>query len=129
MPEWGMLPIPLKLVEKGVKDLVRISDARMSGTSYGTVVLHVSPEAYVGGPLGLVQTGDVIRLDVEARKLELVVSDVELERRRQARAQPPPRYLRGYGALYANNVTQAHEGCDFEFLAKRAPNPEPEIHV
>jgi dihydroxy-acid dehydratase len=129
MPEWGMLPLPVKLIQRGVKDMVRISDARMSGTSYGTVVLHVSPEAYVGGPLALVQNGDLIELDVEARRLHLAVDDAELERRRQALPAPPPRYLRGYGALFSRHVSQAHEGCDFDFLALRAENPEPEIHV
>jgi len=129
MPEWGMLPIPLKLVERGVRDIVRISDARMSGTSYGTVILHVAPEAYVGGPLALVETGDLIELDVSERRLELKVEPAELERRRLVRPPPTPRFVRGYGALYAQHVLQANEGCDFDFLAKRADNPEPEIHV
>ncbi len=119
MPEWGQLPIPTKLLKKGVSDMVRISDARMSGTSYGAVVLHVDPEAAVGGPLALVQNGDLIGLDVEQRTLNLHVSDEEMVRRR-ARWQPPePHYTRGYGRLFLDHVTQAHEGCDFDFLRPR----------
>lgn len=128
MPEWGQLPIPKKLLKKGVRDMVRISDARMSGTSYGTCVLHVAPESYVGGPLAFVQDGDVIELDVEARKLELKVSDAELERRRAAWTPPKPRFTRGYGALFATHVTQADKGCDFDFLHAGEPTPDPEIH-
>ena len=128
MPEWGMLPIPKKLLRKGVRDMVRISDARMSGTSYGTCVLHVSPESFVGGPLALVRDGDLITLDVAARRLHLHASDEELGRRREAWSPPPPRYLRGYGALFAAHVTQADEGCDFDFLRAGAEVPEPEIH-
>ena len=128
MPEWGMLPIPEKLLKKGVRDMVRISDARMSGTAYGACVLHVSPESYVGGPLALVQDGDVINLDVPNRHLELHVGDEELARRRE-RWKPPQRvYERGFGALYAAHVTQAEEGCDFDFLHAGAETPEPEIH-
>jgi dihydroxy-acid dehydratase len=128
MPEWGQLPIPKKLLENGVRDMVRISDARMSGTSYGACVLHVAPESHVGGPLALVQDGDVIELDVSARKLTLHVSDEELEKRRADWQQPPAKYGRGYGALYLQHITQANEGCDFDFLESGPPTPEPEIH-
>jgi dihydroxy-acid dehydratase len=128
MPEWGMLPIPKKLLQKGVRDMVRISDARMSGTSYGTCVLHVAPESFIGGPLAFVRDGDLIELDVSDRKLNLRVSDDELARRR-ARWQPaPPPYERGFGALYAAHVTQADQGCDFDFLHAGAATSEPEIH-
>jgi len=128
MPEWGMLPLPKKLLEQGVRDMVRISDARMSGTSYGACVLHVAPESFVGGPLALVREGDVIELDVPARQLTLKVPEEELARRR---AEWRPRdfpYPRGFGALYARHVTQANRGCDFDFLEGTAPVPEPEIH-
>ena len=128
MPEWGMLPVPKKLLRQGVKDMVRVSDARMSGTSYGTCVLHVAPESFVGGPLALVRTGDSIELDVERRRLDLKVGDAELARRRAAWKQPPPKYERGYGAIFARHVRQADEGCDFDFLEGTAPIPEPEIH-
>jgi dihydroxy-acid dehydratase len=128
MPEWGMLPIPKKLLEAGVRDMVRISDARMSGTSYGTCVLHVSPESHIGGPLALVREGDEILLDVAAGLLELCVDAAELARRRAEWVPPPAPYGRGYGALYAQHVTQAHEGCDFDFLAAGPPIPEPAIH-
>jgi dihydroxy-acid dehydratase len=128
MPEWGQLPIPKKLLEKGVRDMVRISDARMSGTSYGACVLHVAPESYVGGPLAFVRDGDIIELDVPARRLTLAVSDEELVKRRAEWRQPAPRYGRGYGALYLQHITQANEGCDFDFLEAGVPTPEPEIH-
>ncbi|MBV9499413.1 MAG: dihydroxy-acid dehydratase [Acidobacteriaceae bacterium] len=128
MPEWGMLPIPKKLLTRGVRDMVRISDARMSGTAYGTCVLHVSPESYVGGPLALVENGDQIRLDAENRTLDLLVSPEELARRRAQWVKPAPKYQRGYGALYLERVTQAHKGCDFDFLNRQAPTPEPAIH-
>jgi dihydroxy-acid dehydratase len=128
MPEWGQLPIPRKLLEQGVRDMVRISDARMSGTSYGACILHVAPESYIGGPLALVENGDVIELDVPARTLTLKVGDEELARRRAAWRPPPPRYLRGYGALCAKHITQANDGCDFDFLEAGAPTPDPEIH-
>jgi dihydroxy-acid dehydratase len=128
MPEWGQLPIPRKLLRKGVRDMVRISDARMSGTSYGTCVLHVAPEAHVGGPLALVRDGDVIELDVEARRLELKVSEAELARRRAAWKPRPPHFPRGYGALYARHITQANFGCDFDFLHHGPPTPEPDVH-
>ena len=116
MPEWGMLPIPKKLVKAGVRDMVRISDARMSGTSYGACVLHVSPEAYVGGPLALVRDGDLITLDIENRTLNLEVSAEELEKRRAEWKQPAPKYGRGYNWMYGQHVSQAEDGCDFDFL-------------
>jgi len=128
MPEWGMLPIPKKLLEQGVRDMVRISDARMSGTSYGACVLHVAPESFVGGPLAFVRDGDLIELDVPARKLELRVSDDELARRRAGWKQPESPYQRGWTALYTQHVTQADKGCDFDFLEGTSPTPEPEIH-
>jgi dihydroxy-acid dehydratase len=128
MPEWGMLPLPQKLLEKGVRDMVRISDARMSGTSYGACVLHVSPESFVGGPLALVREGDFIELSVSNRKLELCISDEEMEKRRAEWKPPAPYYARGFGALYTAHVTQAEEGCDFDFLHRGAETPEPEIH-
>jgi dihydroxy-acid dehydratase len=128
MPEWGMLPIPAKLVKAGVRDMLRISDGRMSGTSYGACILHVAPESYVGGPLALVQTGDEIEVDVPARRIHLHVSDEELARRRAAWKAPAPRYTRGYGAMFSQHIGQADEGCDFDFLAAGAPTPEPEIH-
>jgi dihydroxy-acid dehydratase len=128
MPEWGQLPIPKKLLAQGVRDMVRISDARMSGTSYGACVLHVAPESYVGGPLALVRDGDRIELDVPARRLVLHVADDELARRRAAWKAPPPRYERGFGALYQRHITQADQGCDFDFLEGTAPTPDPEIH-
>ena len=128
MPEWGMLPIPMKLLKKGVRDMVRVSDARMSGTAYGACVLHVSPESYVGGPLAFVRDGDLIELDVPSRKLHLDVSNDELARRREKWTTPPVRYDRGFGALYAAHVTQADKGCDFDFLHAGDETPEPEIH-
>jgi dihydroxy-acid dehydratase len=128
MPEWGQLPIPKKLLRRGVRDMVRISDARMSGTSYGACVLHVAPESYLGGPLAFVRDGDLIELDVDARRLQLHVDDAELARRRAAWRAPAPRYERGFGALYARHVTQADKGSDFDFLEGTAPTPEPDIH-
>ena len=128
MPEWGQLPIPKKLLAAGVRDMLRISDARMSGTSYGACVLHVAPESYVGGPLALVADGDVIEIDVTARRLVLHVSDEELARRRAAWQPPAPRYVRGYGALCAQHMTQANLGCDFDFLASGGTTADPEIH-
>jgi dihydroxy-acid dehydratase len=121
MPEWGHLPIPAKLLRNGVTDLLRISDARMSGTSYGAVVLHVAPESAVGGPLALVQTGDRIRLDVEARTLDMIVADEELEGRRAAWSPPARKDERGYRLLYEQHVLQANEGCDLDFLRGRSP--------
>jgi dihydroxy-acid dehydratase len=128
MPEWGMLPIPKKLLQKGVRDMVRISDARMSGTSYGSCVLHVAPESYVGGPLAFVEDGDPILLDVCARKLELQVPEEKLAARRAKWKVPPPRFVRGYGVLFANSASQADRGCDFNFLEGTAATAEPEIH-
>jgi len=128
MPEWGQLPIPKKLLREGVRDMVRISDARMSGTSYGACVLHVAPESYLGGPLALVKDGDRIELDVERRRLQLHVDDAELMRRRRLWQPPAPHYARGYGALYAKHITQANQGCDFDFMHAGAPTPDPEIH-
>jgi dihydroxy-acid dehydratase len=128
MPEWGQLPIPKKLLKRGVRDMVRISDARMSGTSYGTCVLHVSPEAFVGGPLALVRDGDLIELDVAARKLELKVGAEELAERRAAWKPRAPHYARGYGAVFSQHVTQADKGCDFDFLHHGAPTPDPDTH-
>jgi dihydroxy-acid dehydratase len=128
MPEWGGLPIPQKLLAQGVRDMLRISDARMSGTHYGSCILHVSPEAAVGGPLALVRTGDEIEVDVDARRLHLHVSDEELARRRATWVAPTQPYARGYTALYQQHVTQAHEGCDFDFLQGTAPTPEPVIY-
>jgi dihydroxy-acid dehydratase len=128
MPEWGQLPIPKRLLAAGVRDMVRVSDARMSGTSYGACVLHVAPESHVGGPLALVRDGDPIELDVPGRRIELKVDAAEIERRRAAWAPPAPHYARGFGALYLQHVKQANEGCDFDFLENGAPTPDPEIH-
>ncbi len=128
MPEWGMLPIPKKLLQRGVRDMVRISDARMSGTAYGTCVLHVSPESYAGGPLAFVRDGDLISLDLGKHRLDLLISDAEMASRRAQWVKPAARYQRGYGALYLERVTQAHQGCDFDFLHGNAATPEPEIH-
>jgi len=129
MPEWGMLPIPRKLVRQGVRDMLRLSDARMSGTSYGACILHVSPEAYVGGPLALVRTGDRISLDVAARTINLDVPAEELALRRAAWSAPAPRFGRGYGWMFTRHIQQAHEGCDFDFLETGfgAPIGEPAI--
>ena len=126
MPEYGMLPIPDYLLAQGVRDMVRISDARMSGTSYGACVLHVAPESFVGGPLALVQTGDPITLDVAARLLSLDVPERVMRERRASWQPPEPKFERGYGALYTEHITQANEGCDFGFLARRGRNPEPD---
>ncbi|HKS96906.1 MAG TPA: dihydroxy-acid dehydratase, partial [Terriglobia bacterium] len=116
MPEWGDMPIPAKLLKAGVRDMVRLSDARMSGTAYGTVVLHVSPESAVGGPLAVVKNGDSIELDVAARRLELLVPDHELKSRLAAWHPAKPHYGRGYGRMYLEHILQAHEGCDFDYL-------------
>ena len=131
MPEWGQLPIPQKLLKEGVRDMVRISDARMSGTSYGACVLHVTPESHVGGPLALVRDGDLIELDVEARRIDMLVDAAELARRQAAWKPPVPRFSRGYGVLYLKHIQQADTGCDFDFLAPdqvEATGGEPEIH-
>jgi dihydroxy-acid dehydratase len=128
MPEWGMLPIPRKLLREGVTDMLRISDARMSGTAFGTTVLHTAPEAAVGGPLALVEDGDFVEIDVEAQRLDLLVSPEELADRRAAWRPPPPKYERGYGALFLDHALQAPEGCDFDFLRARATRDREEPH-
>ncbi len=128
MPEWGNLPIPQKLLKAGIRDMVRISDARMSGTSYGACVLHVAPESFVGGPLALLKEGDIVELDVDARQLNMRVSEEELARRRGAWRPRNGIYPRGYGKLFLQHIKQADEGCDFDFLEGTAPIPEPEIH-
>ena len=126
MPEWGMLPVPKKLLKQGVRDMMRISDARMSGTSYGACILHVSPEAAIGGPLALVRTGDLIQVDVEAPPSTCWWPADELARRRAAwRPEPPPARLR---PDVRPHISQAHDGCDFDFLLGTEPLPEPEIH-
>jgi dihydroxy-acid dehydratase len=129
MPEWGMLPIPKKLVKQGVRDMVRISDARMSGTSYGACILHVAPESYIGGPLSLVRNGDIISLDVDKRTITLDVSEAELTRRKAEWKQPEVRYERGYGWMFSKHIKQADQGCDFDFLETGfgAPVKEPDI--
>ena len=128
MPEWGQLPIPQKLLKEGVRDMVRISDARMSGTSYGACVLHVAPESFIGGPLALVRDGDMIELDIPGRRLHVDISDEEMARRKAEWAPPGPRYKRGYGWMYAQHIRQANEGCDFDFLEAGDEVDEPEIH-
>jgi len=128
MPEWGNLPIPQKLLRAGIRDMVRISDARMSGTSYGACVLHVSPESFVGGPLALLKDGDIVELDVPERQLNMRVNDDELGRRRAAWKPKEGIYQRGYGRLYMQHIRQADQGCDFDFLEGTATIPEPEIH-
>jgi len=132
MPEWGQLPIPQKLLKQGVRDMLRISDARMSGTSYGACVLHVTPESHVGGPLALVRDGDLIELDVQARRIDMLVEPQEIARRKAAWRPPQPKFTRGYGVLYLNHIQQADTGCDFDFLetekAQAAAGGEPEIH-
>jgi dihydroxy-acid dehydratase len=128
MPEWGMLPIPKKLLRQGVRDMLRISDARMSGTSYGACILHVAPEAQVGGPLAAVRTGDRISVDVSKRSIHVDLSDAEIAERIKAYKPPPRNYPRGYYRLFAQHTRQANEGCDFDFLEGRGGIPEPEIH-
>ncbi|MFW7354793.1 MAG: L-arabinonate dehydratase [Brucella sp.] len=128
MPEWGQLPIPKKLLAKGVRDMLRISDARMSGTSYGACVLHVAPESFVGGPIGLLRDGDFVELNVDEKRLDVMISLDEMEARRKAWTPPKRKYDRGYGMMYSEHVSQANEGCDFDFLTGTAPIPEPEIH-
>ena len=130
MPEWGQLPIPRKLLAQGVRDMVRLSDARMSGTSYGACILHVSPEAFIGGPLALVKNGDLITVDVPARRLHLEVSDEVLAQRRAQWRAPKPRYERGYGWMFSRHILQADQGCDFDFLetAFGGPVDEPAIY-
>jgi dihydroxy-acid dehydratase len=128
MPEWGNLPIPKKLLKLGVRDMLRLSDSRMSGTHYGTCVLHISPESAVGGPLALLKTGDEIALSCTDGTLEMLVDAAELERRRKAWQAPVSPYQRGYTSLYQQHVTQAHLGCDFDFLSGTQPTPEPDIY-
>jgi len=131
MPEWGQLPIPKKLLQQGVRDMLRISDARMSGTSYGACVLHVAPESHIGGPLAMVRTGDLISLDVETRSLQLQISDEEMAQRRETWRRPEPKFSRGYGAIYLKHIQQANLGCDFDFLqaeGQASGGGEPEIH-
>ena len=135
MPEWGQLPIPQKLLKQGVRDMLRISDARMSGTSYGACVLHVTPESHIGGPLALVRDGDMIQIDVQARRLDLLIGDAELAQRRAAWQAPSVKFTRGYGKLYLKHIQQADKGCDFDFLEpddesarQHLPPGEPEIH-
>ena len=132
MPEWGQLPIPQKLLKQGVRDMLRISDARMSGTSYGACVLHVTPESHVGGPLALVRDGDPIEIDVQARRIDMMVDPKEIERRKAAWRRPQPKFTRGYGVLYLNHIRQADTGCDFDFLetekTQAASGGDPEIH-
>jgi dihydroxy-acid dehydratase len=130
MPEWGMLPMPKKLLKQGVRDMLRMSDARMSGTSYGACVLHISPESYVGGPLALVKNGDMISVDVPARTINLEISDAEMAARKAAWKAPEPRYERGYGWMFSKHIEQANEGCDFDFLRTDfgAPVSEPDIY-
>ena len=130
MPEWGMLPMPKKLLKQGYRDMLRMSDARMCGTSYGACVLHVSPESFIGGPLALLRTGDVVSIDVDARSIRMEVSEAELARRRAAWKQPEARFERGYGWVFTKHIQQANEGCDFDFLRTDfgAPVPEPVIY-
>ena len=124
-----MLPIPTKLVKQGVTDMLRLSDARMSGTSYGACMLHCAPEAFIGGPLALVKTGDTITVDVPARSIHLAISDEEMARRRAAWVAPKPRYERGYGWMFSQHILQADKGCDFDYLETSfgAPVAEPDI--
>lgn len=127
MPEWGMMPVPRKLLKQGIRDCVRLSDARMSGTAFGTCLLHITPEAAIGGPLSLVKTGDWIELDVPNRRVHLDISDEEMERRKACWQAPPRHYERGYGSLFLDHILQADEGCDFDFLRDGEPIPEPQI--
>ncbi|MGV1792807.1 dihydroxy-acid dehydratase [Rhizobium lusitanum] len=130
MPEWGMLPIPKALLKKGHRDMLRLSDARMSGTSYGACILHVSPESHVGGPLALLRNGDIVRLDLEARRIDMLVDEDELQRRREAWVRPAEKFGRGYGWMFSRHVAQADTGCDFDFLETDfGPTPgEPDIY-
>jgi dihydroxyacid dehydratase/phosphogluconate dehydratase len=128
MPEWGMLPIPKKLLRQGVRDMLRVSDARMSGTSYGACILHVAPESHIGGPLAAVRNGDLISVDVRGRSIRLHLSDAEIAERLKAHKPPPRDYPRGYNRLFAKHVRQANDGCDFDFLEGAGGIPEPEIH-
>ena len=118
MPEWGMLPIPKALIKQGYRDMLRISDARMSGTSYGACVLHVAPESFVGGPLALLKTGDIVRMDLPNRRLDMLVYEEEIARRKAAWTPPQPRFERGWGYMFSRHVTQADKGCDFDYLER-----------
>ena len=130
MPEWGMLPIPKKLVKQGIRDMLRLSDSRMSGTSYGACILHVAPESFIGGPLALVRNGDMISVDIDKRSIRLEIADDEMARRKAAWKPPAKHYERGYGYAFSKHIRQANEGCDFDFLQTDfgAPVPEPEIY-
>ncbi|MAN81309.1 MAG: dihydroxy-acid dehydratase [Rhodospirillaceae bacterium] len=129
MPEWGMLPLPKKLLKQGIRDMLRMSDARMSGTSYGACILHVSPESHVGGPLALLKTGDIVKIDIPNRTIDMLVDEDELARRRAAWTPPKPKFERGYGWMFAQHIRQADEGCDFDYLETQfgAPTGEPDI--
>ena len=116
MPEWGMIPMPKALLKQGHRDMIRLSDARMSGTSFGACILHVAPEAYIGGPLALIKNGDIIEVDIPERKLNVDISENELSNRREKWKEPEPRYERGYGYIYSKHIEQADKGCDFDFL-------------
>ena len=129
MPEWGMLPIPKKLVKQGIRDMLRLSDARMSGTSYGACILHVAPESYIGGPLALVKNGDMIAVDIDARSIRLEISDAEMARRKSQWKAPAKHYERGYGYAFSKHIQQANEGCDFDFLQTDFGAPVGEPHI
>jgi len=130
MPEWGMLPMPKALLKQGYRDMLRISDARMSGTSYGACVLHVAPEAHIGGPLALLRTGDLVSIDIPARTLNMLVEEDELERRRAGWTVPKPKFERGYGWMFSQHISQADQGCDFDYLTTEFGKPagEPDIY-
>ena len=130
MPEWGMIPMPKALLKKGHRDMLRMSDARMSGTSFGACVLHISPESHIGGPLAFLKTGDIVSIDVPNRKLDMLVDEGELARRRAAWVPPKDKYERGYGWMYSKHIQQADKGCDFDYLETSfgAPIGEPEIY-
>ena len=130
MPEWGMIPMPKALLKQGHRDMIRLSDARMSGTSYGACILHVAPESYIGGPLALIKNGDIIEVDIPERKLNVDISENELSNRREKWKEPEPRYERGYGYIYSKHIEQADKGCDFDFLKSDFGSAvkEPEIN-
>ena len=130
MPEWGMIPMPKALLKQGHRDMIRLSDARMSGTSYGACILHVAPESYIGGPLALIKNGDIIEVDIPERKLNVDISENELSNRREKWKEPEPRYERGYGYIYSKHIEQADKGCDFDFLKSDFGSTvkEPEIN-
>ena len=130
MPEWGMIPMPKALLKQGHRDMIRLSDARMSGTSYGACILHVAPESYIGGPLALIKNGDIIEVNIPERKLNVDISENELSNRREKWKEPEPRYERGYGYIYSKHIEQADKGCDFDFLKSDFGSAvkEPEIN-